>query len=209
MSGRLMFERLRHWQCWTVEARRWYIGGLVLLLLCAPLVLANDIRINDARLIAAEDGGYSLSADLDVQLSRRLESALSQGVPLYFTLSFECYRPRWYWFDARVSRKTHQSRLSFHALTRTYRLSTGPLHQTFETLADAVHALGTVRGWHVINADDLEPEQSYEVVIRMALDVDQLPKPFQVSALTNRDWTLASEWERWGFSTDAQGRIAQ
>jgi hypothetical protein len=31
----------------------------------------------------------------------------------------------------------------------------------------------------------------------MRLDLTQLPKPFQVSALTNRDWDLASEWRRW------------
>ena len=31
----------------------------------------------------------------------------------------------------------------------------------------------------------------------MRLDTAQLPKPFQVSALANREWTLASPWKRW------------
>jgi hypothetical protein len=31
----------------------------------------------------------------------------------------------------------------------------------------------------------------------MRLDTAQLPKPFQVSALANREWTLASPWRRW------------
>jgi len=31
----------------------------------------------------------------------------------------------------------------------------------------------------------------------MRLDVTQLPKPFQVNALTSREWNLASEWRRW------------
>jgi hypothetical protein len=31
----------------------------------------------------------------------------------------------------------------------------------------------------------------------MRLDTAQLPKPFQVSALANREWNLASGWKRW------------
>jgi hypothetical protein len=27
--------------------------------------------------------------------------------------------------------------------------------------------------------------------------VTQLPKPFQVNALTSREWNLASDWQRW------------
>jgi hypothetical protein len=30
--------------------------------------------------------------------------------------------------------------------------------------------------------------------IRLRLDTSMLPKPFQVSALTDRDWTLVSDW---------------
>jgi hypothetical protein len=30
----------------------------------------------------------------------------------------------------------------------------------------------------------------------MRLDTSELPKPFQVSALANRDWKLASDWRR-------------
>ena len=181
----------------------------VLLAVFAVAVWANEIGIRNAALSPADDGGYILSADFDLTLSHRLEDALSEGVPLYFAIDFECYRPRWYWFDAVVAKKTHQARLSFHALTRTYRLSTGALHQSFATAEDAVGALSTVRSWNVLESDDLHPNTSYEVAVRMALDVDQLPKPFQVSALTNRDWTLSSRWERWGFATDSDGKIVR
>lgn len=182
---------------------------LALILCYAALVWANDISVEDAKLQPADGGGYSLAADFDLSLSRRLEKVLSEGVPLYFNIDFECYRPRWYWFDHSVVKKTYQLRLSFHALTRTYRLSSGGLHQSFSSVEEVVRALGTVRGWHVIERDELEPGTSYEVAVRMVLDVDRLPKPFQVSALTNPDWTLASDWVRWGFATDSDGNIVQ
>ena len=37
----------------------------------------------------------------------------------------------------------------------------------------------------------------YQAALRMRLDVTQLPKPFQVNALTSREWNLASDWRRW------------
>jgi len=36
--------------------------------------------------------------------------------------------------------------------------------------------------------------------LRMHLDLTQMPKTFQVSALANKDWNLGSEWVRWGFT---------
>lgn len=187
--------------------RCWSLAAAFCIALMTAAALANDIVTRNV-LLAPTDDAYVLSADFDVTLGERLERALNEGVPLYFTFEFECTRPRWYWFDERVVTKKHQARLSFHALTRTYRLSTGALHQTFASADEAVHALGIVRGWRVLPMADLAPDSDYVAGVRMALDVDQLPKPFQVSALTNRDWTLAAPWIRWIFTTDGDGRIA-
>lgn len=163
---------------------------------------ANEIVVRDARLIPGEDG-VALNADFDVALTPRLENALHKGVALFFTMEFECTRPRWYWLDDRVASVSRSTRVSFHALTRTYRLSTGTLHQSFPSLDEALHVLGRVRHWIVLGNDRLRPETSYTAAIRMRLDVSQLPKPFQVSALANREWTLASKWARWEFTTPA------
>ena len=39
----------------------------------------------------------------------------------------------------------------------------------------------------------------------MRLDVTQLPKPFQLSALTNREWTLDSDWKKFPFRPEPAG----
>ena len=36
----------------------------------------------------------------------------------------------------------------------------------------------------------------------MGLDVAQLPKPFQVNALNNSDWRLASDWKSFNFRAE-------
>jgi len=33
--------------------------------------------------------------------------------------------------------------------------------------------------------------------LRLRLDITQLPRPFQISALGNKDWSLSSEWKVW------------
>ncbi|MBL8431078.1 MAG: DUF4390 domain-containing protein, partial [Dechloromonas sp.] len=41
---------------------------------------------------------------------------------------------------------------------------------------------------------------------RMRLDINQLPRPFQISAIGNRDWNLASEWKVWQATLPAEAR---
>jgi hypothetical protein len=36
----------------------------------------------------------------------------------------------------------------------------------------------------------------------MRLDVSQLPKPFQVNAITSREWSLASDWREIQVTAD-------
>jgi|SRR5512134_3923125 hypothetical protein len=170
--------------------------ALAALVLCAGVAAADEIEVRAASL-AATDEGIVLNADFEFDLTARLEEALAKGVPLYFLVEFECYRPRWYWLDERVGAATLTLRLSFHALTRTYRLSTGTLHRSYPTLADALTGLTRIREWLVLPRGALRPDVTYNAYVRMRLDTAQLPKPFQVSALANREWTLASPWQRW------------
>jgi hypothetical protein len=176
--------------------RRVLASFALALALCAAGAVADEIDTRAARLVAADEGVF-LSADFDFELTSRLEDALAKGVPLYFVVEFELVRPRWYWLDERVASAARTTRLSFHALTRTYRLTTGALHQSFATLDEALRALSTVRGWQVLSKDAIKPDTSYVAYTRMRLDTTLLPKPFQVSALANRDWTLGAQWWRW------------
>ncbi len=54
--------------------------------------------------------------------------------------------------------------------------------------------------------DRIASGQGYVGSIRMRLDTSQLPKAVQVMAMTNRDWTLASEWRRFNFVPQKESR---
>jgi hypothetical protein len=171
----------------------------VVALIPHPAIAADAIEVVSARLEpAAGSEGWVLSASFDIPLPSSLEEAVSRGVPLYFVVEFELVRPRWYWWDERSVEARQVYRLSYHALTRQYRVALNGLQQSFGTLADAIASMSRVR-WTVMEPTQVNAGSSYEAQVRMRLDVSQLPKPFQVTAITNRDWTLQAEWKRFKF----------
>ena len=166
------------------------------LLTAAPAVSAAErIEVISATLQpAAEGDGIELEAAFDFDLPWTLEDAVNGGVPLYFVVEFELYRSRWYWFDEKRIAATLTYRLNYSPLTRQYRLARGTLALPFETLGAALASLRRVGRWTVIERGTLVPGSRYEARVRMRLDTAQLPRPFQIGALTSRDWTLDSEW---------------
>ena len=147
-----------------------------------------------------EEGDVLLSAEFAFALTPALEQALDKGIPLYFTIEFELVRTRFLWFPQKVAEWSISYRVSYSSLTRQYRVSSGPLGQTFESLDDVQRFIGHVASRPVARADDLVKGARYEASVREKLDVNQLPKPFQVNALASRDWQLASEWHRFSFT---------
>ena len=182
------------------------------LLMVALLALANlptearaseTIEISNESLTVGSAGdAWVLAADFSIPLPQRLEEAVNQGVALYFVVDLEVYRGRWYWWDQRVVQNTQTYRLSYHALTRQYRLTVNGYQQSLPSLTEALRALSVLRAWKVAELDRLRAGVSYEAYVRMRLDLTQLPKPFQITALTNRDWNLQAEWKRFNVSPE-------
>jgi len=168
------------------------------LLVSASASAADTITVKSAELRADEDG-YVVSAEFDLAFNPTLEEAIQKGVPLYFVFEFELLRPRWYWVDEKVLSVSTHYRVSYNAITRQYRVATGLLSQTFDGLDEVERFLSRVNSRQVATLDQLVKGTRYEAAVRMRLDVNALPKPFQVSALASRDWSMQSAWYRWSF----------
>ena len=171
---------------------------LALLLLAAVAAQAGSIEPKRAALTPGEDG-YTLSAEFTIDLGNRLEDAVARGVPLYFNLEFVLERGRKYWINEHIVTRTLTYKLAYSSLMRQYRLSTGNLHQNFGSLAEAMRVVGRIAALPVVDKNLIQPGEPYEVAVRLSLDRSQLPKPFQVDAIMDRDLQVETKVLRWHF----------
>jgi hypothetical protein len=190
--------------------------------LFAASAQAEGIAVNKMEIRLGEDG-YQLSASYDINPSFVVKQALSRGIPIYFVSEFSLTHARWGWLDSAQqalmrslprfvvgeSPQTHWRwldkeiykgeqtiKLSYSVLTGRYRISHGALFQNFANLEDALNML-TRQSSAAIPADLVKKDAKYMAAARLRLDIEQLPKPLQVNALTNNDWALDSDWYRW------------
>ena len=186
----------------TVESllRRCVNQGVVLgtTLAFSLQVSAEVINVKSA-VVRTQDDAYVMDAEFDFALTAPLEEALVRGTPLYFVLETDITRNRPYWFDDHVPSPSFVRRLTFAALTNSYRVDTGlsvGAPNSYPTLDEALRQIRLVRGRTLIDKRELRSGDRYEVALRLKLDTTRLPKPLQVNTLVSREWTLSSDWYR-------------
>ena len=180
------------WRFWLV-ALFWILG-------CRGVSATDSgIHIRSAE-VANNADAYVLDATFQIDLGPTLEEALTRGVTLHFVTEFELLYERWYFlnlWNKTISTVEQRYRLNYNALTRHYRLSTGALTLSLETLREALALMGRVRGQQIATRDQLDPSLVYAAQIRLRIDTAQLPKPFQISSIGSKTWNLSSDWYRW------------
>ena len=180
--------------------------AIITYFMCILNAQAEGITVSKAESRLVEEG-YEIVADFKITLPPTIEDALKRGVALNFVSDLVVTRSRWYWFDSSVIQNEQQTKLSYNALTQQYRISKGTLFQGFPDLESALRVLGrqsskpvpieALGGGSGYVARLLRSEAKFTGSVQMKLDTSQLPKPLQVNALTNSDWTLESEKYSW------------
>ncbi len=178
---------------------RFYCCCLLLLMCATQNVWAEGLAIKSANLELKEEV-YHLNALLEVSLNRTLEEALNHGLPLNFVVEFKLAKPRAFWFDEEIAAVQQNLRLSYHALTRNYQLSSNLTQKNFVSLSQLLEELSEIRGWPVLDRSLVKKRYNYIASLRLRLDLSQLPQPLQVNAIGSKDWNLASDWYPWSLT---------
>jgi hypothetical protein len=143
--------------------------------------------------LGRDDESLRVSYQAKLELPRSADDALHKGVPLYFVAEAQLTRKRWYWRDAVVARQQRQWRISYQPLSRQYRLSTGGLHQSFDTLAEALAPLARASGWPLELREEPQSGASYLLRFSLRLDTSQLPAPLQIGLGSGASLSLERE----------------
>lgn len=172
----------------------------VWLAVTASIVHAQGAEITQLRLERGDEG-VLLSAIVQFELPPAVDDAVQKGIPMFFVAEAVLLRDRWYWYDKQVAGAARHMRLSYQPLTRRWRVqishqpigNTGlALGQTFDTREEALAALQRISRWKIAESGELEPDARYSVEFRWRLDVSQLPRPFQIGAVGQSDWTITA-----------------
>lgn len=176
---------------------------IVPLLLAVSLNAAGEgISATRAEAKLTHAGQLSVSSRFRTELPDQLKEALKQGVPLHFNLSWQLSAPSMssykFKFDQLLNNdSTIQYKLSFHPLTNRYRVTVGTFSTEYDTLETALRAVGAVANWKVLSKGALSDvaAKDTKAEIRLLLTTAKLPKPFQINALTSKNWHLDSDWK--------------
>lgn len=171
--------------------------------LLAALVHAQNATDISQFQVERIDDEIVLSAQLDFELPAAVEDALLKGIPLFFVTELDLLRERWYWYDKKLNTRERHIRLTYQPLTRRWRLvvmaGTGDggrlgltLNQSFNTLPQALMGIKRLSRWKVADVSELDAKLKYRVEFRFRLDLNQLPRPFQIGAIGQSDWNIAA-----------------
>ncbi|OSI13980.1 hypothetical protein BWD09_11745 [Neisseria dentiae] len=185
-------------------------------LLLLPVLLAVSFQtaaegISATRMQATltASGQMLVSSRFKTDLPDQLKQALNQGVPLTFTLNYQLSAPTIAAYRFKLgqlvgSDSSIQYKLSYHPLTNRYRVAVGTFSTEYNSLETALRGVGAVANWRVLGSGALSGVQAGEAKaeIRLALSTSQLPKPFQINALTSKSWQLDSGWQSLNISQE-------
>lgn len=145
---------------------------------------------------------YLLDAHVDYRFSDEALNALDNGVPLTFELSIEIERKRKWWLDSEVASLQQRYHLQYHPLSHQYllqNLNSGAFY-AFQSLSSALDAMGTLQDFPLLDAQLIEKDEKYEVLLHAELDIESLPSPLRPLAYISPAWRLNSDWYTWSLT---------
>ena len=182
------------------KSSKWLI--VPLMLPAFQNVAAEGIDVSRAEARITDGGQLSVSSRFQTELPDQLKQALRRGVPLNFTLGWQLSAPTVasyrFKFDQLIGDDSNiYYKLTFHPLTNRYRVTVGAFSTDYDTLDAALRAIGAVANWKVLHKGTLSGTEARETKaeIRLLLSTSKLPKPFQIHALTSKNWHLDSGWK--------------
>jgi Domain of unknown function (DUF4390) len=154
------------------------------------------IRTAYAQLV---DGVYLLNARLQLPLSDRVRTALTDGVPLTLVLELEVSRARHYWLDEGVASLRQEYQLQYQAVSERYvvrNLNSGEL-SSFPDLSAAVEQLARISGLPVLDESLIRRGSRHEFSLRVTLNFGDMPETLRVLMFWTDEYHRVSEWYTW------------
>ncbi len=166
----------------------------------SSIVAADNSLIIKTAEINSQFEAYFLNADFDLSFNDDLDEAIRKGIPINFVIEFDLKKPRKYWFDEEVAKKTKEILLSYHALSKQFILAESENRLiAFDNLTQAKNELKRIKNWRIFDKSQIDDTEKYSAYLLVKLDQTKLPKQLQADITSNQEWQLASKQFQWTF----------
>jgi hypothetical protein len=184
---------------WVMLAAAW-------MALCSVFVMADALdgvlQVRSA-FVDLDHAVFQLHARVDYPMTPAISDALRDGVDLIFDVDARVERARRFWLNSTVVDLTMRRELAYHTVSDRYVVrdpATGD-QQTFATLDAALQYLGTVDGWPILVAPQLETGAQYIISVRAAIHRGHLSSSLRALLFWTDDWSRVSDWYTWSLTT--------
>ncbi len=172
---------------------------MILFLSSSTIASDNSLIIKTAE-INSQFEAYFLNADFDLSFNDDLDEAIKKGIPINFIIEFELKKPRKYWFEEEVTKKTKEILLTYHALSKQFTLTESENRLiAFDNLTQAKNELKKIKNWRIFDKSQIDDTEKYSAYLQVKLDQTKLPKQLQADITSNQEWQLASKQFQWTF----------
>jgi len=172
---------------------------MILFFSSSTIASDNSLIIKTAE-INSQFEAYFLNADFDLSFNDDLDEAIKKGIPVNFIIEFELKKPRKYWFDEEVTKKTKEILLTYHALSKQFTLTESENRLiAFDNLTQAKNELKKIKNWRIFDKSQIDDTEKYSAYLQVKLDQTKLPKQLQADITSNQEWQLASKQFQWTF----------
>jgi uncharacterized protein DUF4390 len=178
---------------WSKTAKR-LLAALALLLALPIALAAFKVAELQARF---QNDVLIVNGQLQLELSRKVEEAVSKGIELPVIIEVRLYRKRALLWDERVETWLLRRSLRYHALSGQYIVGSGKSYDSFLEPTDALKHLGTLSELRLPLSDPELATQEHSVKLRVHIDIEALPAPLRPVAYTTLSWHLNSGWTTW------------
>jgi hypothetical protein len=142
-----------------------------------------------------------LHARILYPVNPQIRNALKDGISLTFDLDVAVTRERRFWFNSEVANLKLRRELAYHTVSDRYvvRDLRGGEQQSFPTLEAALEFLGTVDGWPIVVAPQLNDTSNYRISVRAGIRRGSMPDALRTLMFWTNDWHRTSEWYSWSL----------
>lgn len=167
--------------------------SIVILFFIIALPLKAQIHVPFLEL-KTDNTHYVLNAHLKINWNERLKETLHYGIPLFFVADAQITQKRFYIWNTQIAHAQKKWQISFHPITREYRLHYGGLYQSFVHFENLEQALSNIKNWKISPKNDFNFDENTTLSFRFYLDTSALPQTFQIGIWGNKEWLLDSGW---------------